>query len=426
MIRNVTDRSFRFAAAAIVLASACLGWLAPAAAKPPAGRPNILFFVLDDVGIDQMKVFGYGGATAPPDAQHRCDRGRRRRLPQLLDDARVLAEPRADVRGPLSDAHQRARRDPLGRPRQLPGLPVRDDDAEGAAHARLPERALRQVPPDGLRRQSEGAYNNPLGYTAVHQLGWDYFAGWQDGAPHPIDTTAGGVAARRQLSLRLRAQHDGRVPQTARTPARAISSTRPARSLPERADSNTRARLPGARRHLRLQRPHAAPHRRRQSNFTLQNGYYVSQLVINRADGNATVAPRCPAPNDPSGASRGYRSIIESNHAIDWINTRSNTAPWMATVSYSSAHTPFQQAPASLLPAGSLPDERLQLPVERAGPARAQQPDDRGHGHGDRSGAGGNRRRESRARDGSADLRSASHRHDDRDPRRQRQRTRQA
>ena len=34
-----------------------------------------------------------------------------------------------------------------------------------------------------------------MGFTAVHQLGWDFFKGWQEGAPYPIDTTAGGVAA---------------------------------------------------------------------------------------------------------------------------------------------------------------------------------------------------------------------------------------
>jgi Sulfatase len=27
--------------------------------------PNILFIIMDDVGIDQMKSFGYGGITAP-------------------------------------------------------------------------------------------------------------------------------------------------------------------------------------------------------------------------------------------------------------------------------------------------------------------------------------------------------------------------
>src|SRR5690606_18850277 len=29
-------------------------------------RPNILFVIMDDVGIDQMAAFGYGGAVAPP------------------------------------------------------------------------------------------------------------------------------------------------------------------------------------------------------------------------------------------------------------------------------------------------------------------------------------------------------------------------
>ena len=37
---------------------------------------------MDDVGIDQMRPFGYGGAT-PRDAQHRNHRQRRRALPQL-------------------------------------------------------------------------------------------------------------------------------------------------------------------------------------------------------------------------------------------------------------------------------------------------------------------------------------------------------
>ena len=35
-----------------------------AAQSPPgAPRPNILFIILDDVGIDQMRIFGYGGLT---------------------------------------------------------------------------------------------------------------------------------------------------------------------------------------------------------------------------------------------------------------------------------------------------------------------------------------------------------------------------
>ena len=32
---------------------------------PGTNPPNILFIIMDDVGIDQMKIFGYGGATPP-------------------------------------------------------------------------------------------------------------------------------------------------------------------------------------------------------------------------------------------------------------------------------------------------------------------------------------------------------------------------
>ena len=34
---------------------------AKATGTPGAPAPNILFIILDDVGIDQMRVFGYGG-----------------------------------------------------------------------------------------------------------------------------------------------------------------------------------------------------------------------------------------------------------------------------------------------------------------------------------------------------------------------------
>ena len=33
--------------------------------SPQDAPPNILFIILDDVGIDQMQSFGYGGATPP-------------------------------------------------------------------------------------------------------------------------------------------------------------------------------------------------------------------------------------------------------------------------------------------------------------------------------------------------------------------------
>ena len=52
---------------------ACCAWAQNISSAPIANeqanssekRPNILFIIMDDVGIDQMKVFGYGGGTPP-------------------------------------------------------------------------------------------------------------------------------------------------------------------------------------------------------------------------------------------------------------------------------------------------------------------------------------------------------------------------
>jgi len=70
---------FRFAAVSFCLIFAPLlhaqtsGPLAAAPSFNLAGqsagaakqRPNILFIIMDDVGIDQMQIFGYGGLTPP-------------------------------------------------------------------------------------------------------------------------------------------------------------------------------------------------------------------------------------------------------------------------------------------------------------------------------------------------------------------------
>lgn len=321
---------------------------APATARPPAERPNILFFVLDDVGIDQMKVFGYGGATPPrtPNIDAIAASGLAFRnfwtMPECSPSRALMFEGRYPMRTNVLDAI----------------LSVDLANSQVSPYETTTPKVLRTRGYESalfgkfhLTGSNVNPANNPLGYTAVHQLGWDYFAGWQDGAPHPIDTTAGGVAPP-GVSYPC-----GFVPSTKDNPA--IGADAGACFFVNQActQMTASAQLPTPGRAC-LERggvfspatacsvtPPATV------DFTLENAYYVSELVINRPDGTYTVVP----PNDPSGTSRGYRSVIESDHAIEWIKTRPAATPWMATVSYSSAHTPYQAPPPSMLPADSLP-----------------------------------------------------------------------
>ena len=53
-------------ASGIVSVVCCFASAAPLLQAAPAQqRPNILFVIMDDVGIDQLRSFGYGGLTPP-------------------------------------------------------------------------------------------------------------------------------------------------------------------------------------------------------------------------------------------------------------------------------------------------------------------------------------------------------------------------
>ena len=335
------------AGVALILCTAAAAQLG-VPSKPP---PNILYFVLDDVGIDQMKLFGYGGGSAPrtPNIDAIANAGVSFRnvwaMPECSPSRAVMFEGRYPMRTNVYDAI----------------LSVDLANSQVSPYETTIPKVLRRA---GYQSGLFGKFhltgsdvneaNNPLGYTAVHQLGWDYFAGWQDGAPHAIDETAGGVVPGNSYPC-------GFVPNAADDPVNGADAgacyladascsqmsadprvPTPGRACLERGgifDPNAACRTP-------------APS---QVDFTLQNGYYAGQLVINRPDGSYTVLP----PQAPSGAARGYRTIIESDSAIGWINSRPPGTSWMASVTYSSAHTPYQQPPTALIPAASLPSGRF-------------------------------------------------------------------
>jgi hypothetical protein len=320
--------------------------------SPQDEPPNILFIILDDVGIDQMQSFGYGGATPPqtPNINAIADSGVSFRnlwaMPECSPSRALVFEGRYPLRTNVTDAILTVDLANSQVPPYESTTPVilRERGYQSALFGKFHL--------TGSNANETATDNNPLGFTAVHQLGWDFFKGWQEGAPYPIDTTAGGVAAP-GVSYAC-----GFVPGSGSVHGSDAGACYFTNSSCEELASNEQAPTPGR---TCLERggifvPDAAcsagavPDN---VDFTVQNGYYVGELIVNQPDGTYEVYP----PEDPSGAARAYRSIIESDWAIDWIKSQSADVPWMATVSFSSAHSPFQQPPTSLLPPGSVPTQ---------------------------------------------------------------------
>lgn len=167
---------------------------AVSAAPPPQPpkNPNILFFIMDDVGIDQMQIFGYGGLPleVPPrtpniDAIARagvCFRNTWA-TPECSPSRAMFFEGRYPFRTNVSSAI----------------LSLDLANSQVSPFEVTTPRVLKQAGYDSalfgkfhLSGSNVNLNNNPLGDGVVHALGWDHFAGFLDGAPFPIDTTAGG------------------------------------------------------------------------------------------------------------------------------------------------------------------------------------------------------------------------------------------
>src|SRR5262249_49394124 len=172
---------------------------------------------------------------------------------------------------------------------------------------------------------------------------WDFFYGFIEGAPHPIDTTAGGVGAIDPTT--------GKGPygcgfvNDATQGACYFADGRPCTDTLTGPTPGPTCMGAGG-----LFAPNASCQASPPSdlNFTTLNAYYVSPLVINHEDGTVEEV----APTDPRA--RGYRTTQEVNAARDWIKQRQPNIPWMATVSFSAAHAPYQQPPTALLPRATL------------------------------------------------------------------------
>jgi hypothetical protein len=183
--------------------------------------------------------------------------------------------------------------------------------------------------------------NDPYGYAMVHALGFDYFDGWLDatGDPSSIDATAGGVSPSGTWSCGFvrDAAHGGADTGACYAGDGTCSVV-----------SKTGAEAPG--RVCRdsggifdLNQPCTNP-LPAYINFSTLSGHYVSPLVINNEDGTVEQVPLTDI------RARTYRGIEAVDAAIAWVKQQPSNHPWMAALSFSLAHTPLMQPPVQTLP----------------------------------------------------------------------------
>ena len=329
----------------MILAAALsmLGGVAGAAQSAPATKPNILFVVMDDVGADQLALMGYGGAGAGPLAPPRTPS-----LDALARGGVLFRNTWATPECSPSRASFFTGRYPLRTNVMAALLPSDLAASQTSPFETTTPSILRSV---GYRSALFGKFHltnsptypqtpstDPYNGTSVTQLGWDYFKGWYDGGPSAIDTTAGGIAPAGTFAC-------GYVPTTAIDPVNGANS-----GACYKADGSCRYLSGGTPGQTCvasggiLKPNEACGALPANLTFAQENGYYVGRQAENPGPGRPAVLKN---PQDP--ASRGYRTTLDANFAIQWIKQQPSGTPWMTTLAFGAAHTPYQPAPPSLV-----------------------------------------------------------------------------
>lgn len=313
-----------------------------------AEKPNILFVILDDVGIDQMQLFGYGGVGFGPLAPPRTPT-----LDEIAKSGVLFSNTWATPECSPSRVSFFTGRYPLRHNVVAALLPPDLAASQMSPYETTTPNILRDAGYTSALFGKSHFTNSPT-YpqipstdpyqgTSVTQLGWDYFKGWYDGGPPAIDTTAGGVAEAGTYKC-------GYVPTKRIDPVYGADG-----GACYKADGTCTYISTGAAKSAPglsclaaggILQPNEACGSEPPDNlnFNTQNGYYVGELVENPGHGEPAVWKR---PDDP--ASRGYRTTLEADFAIDWINKQPKNKPWMVTLAFSAAHTPYQPAAPGLV-----------------------------------------------------------------------------
>jgi arylsulfatase A-like enzyme len=334
-----TKRLFAYATAAMSLGA--LAHAAQPGGGPPPSRPNILFVILDDVGIDQFAIFNplADDAVEAPTLEAIAQAGLKFTNFHVMPECSPSRVSFFTGRYPLRTGVTAAI------------LELDQPNAQISVFEKTVPMVLRKAQ---YRSALIGKYhlggpsNNPLGFAAPAGMGWDFYDGTLVGAPPPMDYALGGQYTEDDTTYgwgfpigndvgvgwflnadgSIRCDDNGGAGYTGKQvvtlggiPALNAAGTFAATCAEALASGRTVAFT---------------------DDLDGYNGYYSWPHTIN--DGNRVIRD----------TTRGYATSVQTDAAIAWIQGQPIRPrhPWMCTVSYSAIHTPYQPPPDHLYPEG--------------------------------------------------------------------------
>lgn len=301
-----------------------------------AATPNILFIIMDDLGVDQLSAFNPAAGTAAltPNLNAIAAAGVKftnfYTMPECSPSRVAFFTGRYPFRNGVTAA-------------------ILDQDLPAAQISPFEVTTPKVLAAHGYRSAMIGKYhlggpeNNPDGVNAPLALGWNHFDGNLRGAAD-IDTSLGGQYTRDKDKYSC-----GFPTGTERGAVWFQSAGRQAQ-----CDDNQGAGYTGHQGitlggipALDAQGVFARTCREAAGSgpdFTKLNGYYVWPQAA--GDDSSRIQ---------TSTSRKFMTTAQTDAAIAWVRAQSAGAdrrPWMATVSYNMIHTPYQQPPLDLYPSG--------------------------------------------------------------------------
>ncbi len=333
---------------------------AATATGTPSGTasPNIVFIIMDDVGIDQLKSFGLGEGlqAATPNLDALANAGVRFSnawsMPECSPSRATIFTGRYPLRNGVTSALL---------PNMLP-------QAQVSPYETTLPRVLARA---GYASAMVGKYHlgnrNPAGNCSPRTLGFDYFDGNMEAGPPAIDSQAGHVESGAASDLMCGFDQreaagscyfqDGScrsdfvaVPAPGGGTESALVTGRSCMEAggvfvkqPGGCQATAFAACPGdATRSDCVQVGSGEA----VLDFERPNGYYAWPDTITSGVLSPDTTTFTDAACGEPPLSRVYMSIAQTSDSIAWYNQQAG--PRMLTVSYNSIHTPYQQVPASL------------------------------------------------------------------------------